>query len=183
MPTSFVNHLYLPLMRQINAPDLSIRAIVTTNSVLKVIIENRGSLTVQDALWVDVYVRSQTAPTKVNQRWRNVGEEGLVWGISAVLIKPGDALTLSIDDAYYMRGYSRLIGPIKPGTQLYAQVDSYNETTKYGSVLEADEIIADAYNNIASTTAASWIPVPSYPSPTAVPHNLVVPLPTSFPLP
>jgi hypothetical protein len=43
---------------------------------------------------------------------------------------------------------SHFSGTIKPGTAVYAQVDSAKAGSDYGAVLELDEILGLPYNNI-----------------------------------
>ena len=38
---------------------------------------------------------------------------------------------------------------------MYAQVDSYNPSTSYGTVLETHEMVGGAYNNIRGPVASS----------------------------
>lgn len=80
-----------------------------------------------------------------------LSREGLVWAVSgaALPLKPGQSLTLTIGDAYYMASHSAFSGTVLAGTPVYAQVDSANTMTNYGAVLEADERSGRTYNNIS----------------------------------
>ena len=70
------------------------------------------------------------------------GEVG--WGVERDL-SPGEALTLTVGDAYYVAAYSEVDWPLAAGTPVYAQVDSANEETDYGAVLENHEIVGAPY--------------------------------------
>ena len=69
-------------------------------------------------------------------------------------LEPGETLTLTLGDPYYRASLSNPGGPITAGTQLYAQVDSFNAATNYGAVLEQHERDGGAYNNISGPVAA-----------------------------
>jgi hypothetical protein len=99
-----------------------------------------------------VYINPHTVPTAVNQPWNALGNQGLVWAVNGgalASLVPGGEITLSVNDAYYAPGYSVVSWPIPVGTVFYAQVDSYNEDTTYGAVLETHEIAGRPYNNIS----------------------------------
>jgi len=66
----------------------------------------------------------------------------------ALPLEPGEAITLTIGDAYYWAEYSYVEWPLPPGTPIYAQVDSADADTTYGAILELDEIRGLPYNNI-----------------------------------
>jgi hypothetical protein len=71
-----------------------------------------------------------------------------VWDVTAD-IRPNEALTLTIGDAYTSREYTDFSGSLEAGTWIYVQVDSANALTDYGGVLEDHEVTGDPYNNIA----------------------------------
>jgi hypothetical protein len=80
-----------------------------------------------------------------------VGQQGLVWGVTGSARKalvPGASITLRLGDAYYDPEISVYSGALAPDTPLYAQVDSFNPATNYGTVLETHEASGGAYNNI-----------------------------------
>ncbi len=148
--------VYLPLVLKgiKTAPDLVVERLIATNNTVTVIIKNQGNGPVVDAFWVDVYIKPTTPPTGVNQHWHNLGSQGLVWGIkggSALPIAPGQAITLTINDAYYKPEFSHFSTPLV--APIYAQVDSVNLTpgVTYGGVLEDHEMTGGTYNNITST--------------------------------
>jgi len=45
--------------------------------------------------------RPQPPPTRVNQTWDQLGDEGLVWGVTAAALPlaPGEAITLTVGNA------------------------------------------------------------------------------------
>ena len=70
-----------------------------------------------------------------------------------------------MNDAYYDPDISVFPGNLQPGTPIYAQVDSFNPSTSYGTVLEKHEAIGEPYNNIygpvlsvEATTSGSELP-------------------------
>ena len=63
-------------------------------------------------------------------------------------LEPGDAITLTVGDAYYWPDHSNFSGVVPAGTSIYVQVDSANAETNYGAVLESHEIAGGPYNNI-----------------------------------
>jgi hypothetical protein len=81
-PLSSPASIYLPLLARdgINAPDLVVESLTAGGSQITVTLRNQGNAPVVDAFWVDVYLDPATAPTGVNQRWQDLGSQGLVWG-------------------------------------------------------------------------------------------------------
>jgi len=137
-------------------PDLVVSSITVSDGKLQVTIRNNGQLAAVEPFWVDGYINPNSAPTRVNQLWLNLGNRGATWGVvgSVLPLEPGVSLTLTVGDSYYRSVLSAPGGPITAGTQLYAQVDSYNSTTNYGTVLEVHERDGGAYNNILGPVAA-----------------------------
>lgn len=145
--------MYLPLLfkHYVGAPDLQVQRIVVTGGDVEVVVENQGNAPVTDEFWVDVYIDPGLPPAAVNQSWDQLCSQGLVWGVTERALPalgPGGALTLTIGDDYFVEAYSLFDGALAPGTQVYAQVDSYNADTSYGAVLESHEITGGDYNNI-----------------------------------
>jgi PKD repeat protein len=145
--------LYLPLIanQSVAAPDLVVADLTATSNGIQVVIKNQGTAPVLNEFWVDVYVAPAAAPTHVNQTWAMLGEQGLVWGVTAEALPtlvPGGVMTLTLNDAYYQADLGHVAWPVPAGTALYAQVDSANATTSYGAVLETHEILNWPYNNI-----------------------------------
>ena len=161
--------IFLPIVTNnyVSAPDLVVDELTVSDDSIEVTITNQGDTAVTDAFWVDVYINPGTPPTAVNQTIDTLNCEGVVWGVtdSALPLLPGDSLVLTLDDAYFAEGHSRLSLPVAVGTAVYAQVDSANTNTTYGNVLENHESNGGVYNNIAQmtvTTAVSLsVPVPS----------------------
>jgi len=155
------HYAYLPLLARnyIAAPDLVVQSVTATGDSVQVVIENQGSTPVTDEFWVDVYVNPSPAPTGVNQLWPDLADEGLVWGVKAAALPlaPGDVLTLTVGDAYYVPEHSQVAWPLAEGTPVYAQVDSWNAVTTYGAVLENHEITGGVYNNISSTVSTAGL--------------------------
>jgi hypothetical protein len=143
---------YLPLVTNnyVVAPDLVVDNIIATSDAITVVVENVGNAPVTDEFWVDLYIDPNPAPTTVNQIWVDLADEGATWGVTTAVLPltPGDVLTLTIGDAFYASEYSHIDWPLAAGTQVYAQVDSWDGSTVYGAVEEAHEIIGGAYNNI-----------------------------------
>jgi hypothetical protein len=149
--------LYLPVIVSgfTPAPDLVVDNLEASSNAVSVTIKNNGTAPVVDAFWVDVYLNPTAAPTNVNQRWQDLGSQGLTWGVqgAALPFDPGESLTLTIGDAYYFADLSNFSTPLPIGSTVYAQVDSVNFLTTYGNVQENHEISGGTYNNISSTTS------------------------------
>jgi uncharacterized repeat protein (TIGR01451 family) len=143
---------YLPVttFSSSKGPDLVIRNISITSDDIQVVIENAGDISVSTEFWVDVYIDPVPPPTTVNQIWSDLADEGIVWGVTATALPlaPGETLTLTVGDAYYVPEYSHVSWPLATGTQVYAQVDSWDSSTTYGSVRESHEVAGEPYNNI-----------------------------------
>jgi hypothetical protein len=146
VPTRYV--VYLPIVLRQRAPDLIVRSVSVSPSVLlvdqpatiTVVIENIGGLSVEP-FWVDLYINPDLAlmPPQVNQTWDMVGSQyGLAWWVTQTLA-PGEQITLTslsyVIDYSDWPGYFNCFGP----HILYAQVDSYSSATTYGAIAEADE--------------------------------------------
>jgi len=150
--------IYLPVVmkKYVGAPDLVVKELVAAPNQVQVVIENVRDTPVEDEFWVDVYINPATPPTRVNQMWQNVGDQGLVWGVTqdALPMLPGDALTLTVGDAFYWPSESNVNWPLVEDAPVYAQVDSAGDPA-YGGVLEGHEIMEWDYNNIAETTVGA----------------------------
>jgi len=148
-----LHQLYLPLVlnNHIGAPDLVVQELTVTESDVQVVLLNQGTIAVDQEFWVDVYIDPDPLPTRVNQIWNDLCDEGLVWGVQAwsLPLEPGETLRLSVGDVNYSHEHSGFSGLIPGDAAVYAQVDSANTEAAYGAVLEIDEITASAYNNIA----------------------------------
>jgi hypothetical protein len=155
----FSGKTYLPLIMRnyVSAPDLVVTSLQASTGNVQVVIKNQGSEAAVDSFYVDVYIDPHPAPVAVNQIWSDGrSEQGLVWGVTSDL-QPGQALTLTIGDAYYLPLFSMFTGTLPIGTPVYAQVDSLDLLTSYGAVRENHEITGLPYNNIlgpVSSTAA-----------------------------
>ncbi len=145
--------IYMPMvaMNHVPAPNLVVKRIVATPDNVQVVIQNVGDRPVTDEFWVDVYIAPEAEPTGVNQTWSRLGEQGIVWGVTAdalPALTPGGVLTLTVGDAYYWADLSHVAWLLADETQVWAQVDSANTATDYGAVLESHEVIGGEYDNI-----------------------------------
>jgi hypothetical protein len=144
--------LFLPCIPKgaVVRPDLVVDRLEATGSSVTLVLRNIGNGPVRDEFWVDVYLNPNPPPTHVNQPWTDLSPEGLVWGVVPPLLPlmPGEALTLTVGDAYFWPSHSYVVWPIEQGTAVYAQADSYNMATTYGAVLEIHEVTGAPYNNI-----------------------------------
>jgi uncharacterized repeat protein (TIGR01451 family) len=136
--------VYLPLiMYGVGPPlaDLVVSEITTSGGSLHVTVKNIGQLAAAESFWVDAYINPTSAPVRVNQLWNAVGNRGATWAVlgSVLPLEPGETVTLTQGDVYYRPTLSNPGGPITAGTQLYAQVDSFNATSSNGAVLETHE--------------------------------------------
>jgi uncharacterized repeat protein (TIGR01451 family) len=116
--------LYLPLVvnQFTSVPDLVVHELLVSETGVTVVSGNIGNAPVTTPFWVDVYFNPAPAPTAVNQTWQMLGEEGLVWGVTTPIL-PGQMLTLTIGDLYFVPEESNFSGVIVAGTAVYAQVD------------------------------------------------------------
>jgi ELWxxDGT repeat protein len=144
------------------APDLIVDDIAVTAQDVQIVIRNVGSapLLAGNDFWVDLYINPQSPPVAVNQIWEDLGDAGLVWGVSTagLYLAPGDELVLHIGDTHYARSKSRYPEVLPTGSTIYVQVDSANVHTDYGGVLETHEISHSAYNNISSIILTDAVP-------------------------
>jgi hypothetical protein len=143
---------YLPITSRnyAQAPDLVVRDLVATANDVQVVIANEGNAPSNESFWVDVYIDPSPPPSHVNQIWPYLADEGLVWGVEAVL-QPGETIALQVGDAHYFEEYSLVSWPLALGTPVYVQIDSAGNDN-YGAVWEMDEILGTSYNNIDDTT-------------------------------
>jgi hypothetical protein len=145
-------HLPLIMHAYATAPDLVVEQLTATSLGVQVVIKNQGNAAATDDFWIDAYIDPDPAPTRVNQIWNELADEGLVWGVT-VDLAPGEAITLTVGDGFFVPAYSHVNWPIPSGTPVYVQVDSADADTAYGAVLETHEIVGEPYNNIAGTYA------------------------------
>jgi VCBS repeat-containing protein len=166
-------YVYMPVVanRYAVAPDLVVQSLTAGSNGVQLVIANQGNAPVVNEFWVDAYLDPRAAPTRVNQTWLDLADQGLVWGVTRSALSkliPGGSLTLTAgtsgSDPYYVPDLSAISWPLRPGTILYAQVDSYDPSTIYGAVRETHELLGGAYNNIrgpiGSTAGATAEAVP-----------------------
>jgi len=151
--------VYMPLlMHNVGPPlaDLVVSDITTSGGILHVTVKNIGQLAATESFWVDAYINPTSAPVRANQLWNAVGSRGATWAVigSVLPLEPGETLTLIQGDGYYRPSLSNPGGAIAAGSQLYAQVDSFNPTSSNGAVLETHERDGGPYNNILGPVAA-----------------------------
>ena len=158
-----VSRLYLPLILKIDDtvlyPDLVVADAQITPLDVTVVIKNQGDAAVNniDEFWVDLYVAPNSPPTAVNQKWQDLSNEGIAWGITAnaLPVAPGDVMTLTLDSPYKVISETKYIGNLAVGTPIYVQVDAVDYDTDYGAVQENHEANGGAYNNIRAFTVAN----------------------------
>lgn len=165
-PTTFtiqeLTAVYLPIIMNnaANAPDLVITAVSASSNHIEVTIQNQGTAATATGFWVDFYIDPSAPPTGPNQLWYDLADEGLAWGVTA-LLTPGQSLTLvystepGAPNQYFIPEESLYNGTLPAGTLIYAQVDSAREGVSYGGILETHEILGGPYNNIISGTAVT----------------------------
>ena len=147
--------VYLPMVvnnLSLKAPDLVVESITIEGAAVEVVIANQGlgMVPAEAAYWVDLYV-NPTAVPQLNDSWQNLGDEGVVWGVTGEQLSPGEALSLSLNDTYFNPSLSNYTGQLAPGSVIYVQVDSINTETSYGEVREEHEITGGPYNNVMGT--------------------------------
>jgi PKD repeat protein len=151
--------IYLPLVvHNLQLfPDLVVDSITVSSNDVQIVIRNQGDAAVAlaDEFWVDLYLNPDTAPTHVNEIWQDVGDEGLVWGITDVsALVPNGTLTINLSHPSFMPEFSNFSGTFASGDVVYVQVDSAHINTTYGAVLENHEQENLPYNNINTTTVS-----------------------------
>jgi len=160
--TTVYAYVRLPLVfrNYLVAPDLVVQSVTATRNSVQVVVKNEGNGPVSDEFWVQVYIDPDPAPTGVNQLWYDLGDEGMLWGVTsaALPLAPGDTITLTYGDVYYWPSLSRFYKSLAAGTPVYAQVDAWNEATTYGAILESHEVTGDTYNNISGPFYRTAIP-------------------------
>lgn len=165
-PTTFtiqeLSAVYLPIImnQAVSAPDLVITAVSASSSQIELTIQNQGNTATTSGFWVDFYINPSAPPTGPNQLWYDLADEGIAWGVTA-LLAPGQSLTLvystepGAPNQYFVPEESLYNGSLPAGTLIYAQVDSAREGVAYGGILETHEILGGPYNNIISGTAVA----------------------------
>lgn len=155
--TPQVIHLPAACRRYAHGPDLTVTSIHVDADGIAVTVHNAGNAPVVDGFWVDLYVAPREAPTAVGQIWQDLGEWGMVWGVTgdALPLAAGASLTLRGGDALYDARYSVMPETLPAGTEVYAQVDPVASASSYGAVLEIDELDGGASNNIAGPVIVS----------------------------
>lgn len=132
-----LHKVYLPQIVVNWGPDLVVESLSAGGDQVTVTIRNLGPATVLDKFQVDVYI-NLTSPPAINQIWSDLTTEGLRWAVTKPL-QPGEKLTLTIDDPYYLP-FQSTFNPLTPGTPIYVQIDSYNQQlTQYGAIMEIRE--------------------------------------------
>jgi len=142
--------IYMPMIFSnfVPGPDLTVEYILVTENNVEITLMNIGNMPVTEAFWVDLYIDPDPEPTGVNQRWEQLSNHGLVWGVTDVsALVPGGSLTLDMNHPSFMPNYSNIPANFTPEMRIYVQVDSFADGT-YGGVLELDEINEGIYNNI-----------------------------------
>jgi uncharacterized repeat protein (TIGR01451 family) len=142
------------------APDLVVENIIATSNAVTVTIRNQGTQSVPDApayeFWVDLYINPSHVPG-YNETCQTMGCKGAAWGVTSsatalptlLPIAPGEVVTLTTGGDYYWPSKETIDWPLSQGDAVYAQVDSANAATSYGSVLENHEITGGPYNNVS----------------------------------
>jgi hypothetical protein len=166
-----LHRLFFPsvVSRYAIAPDLVVGSLTATATNVELEIQNQGLAPVANAFWVDVYINPSRAPAAVNETFDTLGTYGLAWGVygeALSALTPGGSVTLRMGDAYYYPDISVFPAVLSRGTPVYAQVDSFNPDTGYGTVLESHEATGGPYNNIAGpvfsvtgvASGSTWVP-------------------------
>lgn len=127
--------VYMPLVLSKVGPDLVVTEI--SLNPLRVSIANQGAGDA-GAFWVDVGVDPQHLPV-VNEVWHEWGSPyGAAWQVPA--LRGGDALTLTLNDAWYQPTQSRWPAGFSAGEhRLWAYVDSWGVPYPWGGVQETAE--------------------------------------------
>lgn len=157
-----ISKVYLPIVTKnsgVSGSDLVIQSLTADAHQVEIVLKNVGDEPVQQTqeFWVDFYINPRPAPAAVNQLADDGRcNYGLVWGVPTreLPIYPGETRTLTYSseagapNTYLSVSLSHFPASLAAGTPVYAQVDSANILTTYGSVLEVHEKTGNAYNNI-----------------------------------
>ena len=148
--------VYLPLVvkNTMQAPNLVVKEVTATSDDVQVVIENQGNSVTSRGFWVDAYIDPDSSPTAVNQMWHELGSQGIAWAVMETM-DPGEVITLTFNGTYYDDVRSYVVWPLATGAPVYAQVDSYDEATTYGSILEDHEITGGSYDNISGPVSVT----------------------------
>ncbi|MEM9773585.1 MAG: Calx-beta domain-containing protein [Chloroflexota bacterium] len=165
-PTQIQAKIYLPitnfLAERVSGPDLVVSDIEIGRTDIIVTIKNIGDEPVTRPFWVDSYINPTQAPTRVNQPFDSLTNDGFVWGIEltgndegAILpLDPGEEVVLTVGGQYYREDVSKFpTGVIQSGVTVYVQVDSFGTSPVYGQIEENHEMSGGGYNNISSAVA------------------------------
>lgn len=161
--SSAVQQQFLPIIVRSGpqGADLIVEKVAVTASGTEVTIRNVGDLTVrsEDGFWVDLYINPASPPTAVNQTIQELHSQGLVWGVfsPALQLDPGQSYTLRVGDTYFVSEKSNIPPRINAGSIIYVQVDSANEDSDFGGVVEVHEVNGGSYNNIQKTVTDALI--------------------------
>jgi hypothetical protein len=136
--TGEIKRLYLPLILKnvVFLSDIIVESMAAGASDITITLKNQGTTVVTNPFWVDVYF-DPAAPPQLNQPWDTLAAHGAAWGVTTPLA-PGQALTLTLNDAYFYPEYSSA-PPFPLNVPVYALADSINHATAYGNVLEINE--------------------------------------------
>jgi len=156
---TIIRRYYLPLVirNYIPRPDLVITSLLVTSDGVQVVIKNQGDSPVVDEFWIDFYVNPLPPPVAVNEIWDDGrADQGIAWAITNLLdpatqplpLLPGQSFTVAFRDALMVADYTWIAFPLPAGAPVYAQVDSANDLTDYGGVLETHEARGGPYNNV-----------------------------------
>jgi hypothetical protein len=129
--------------------------------VVTVIVTNTGSMGTGNGFWVDFYVDPSTPPTQANQRWDQLGSEGIAWAVSA--LGAGESIVLTSDGSggglSPSTDHTRWSGSLSGGSHnLYVYADSFSSNgSASGGILESDETNnSDALNvNVSGSLISS----------------------------
>ena len=111
LPLVMRNYVYVPgSLPTTSSTDLTVDRITVLTDTVRIVLRNTGTVSVTDDFWVDLYINPSAPPTHVNQPWQELSAQGAVWGVTAPVIplRPGEAVTLTVDDLYYWYEYSKL---------------------------------------------------------------------------
>ncbi|MGH2541577.1 MAG: hypothetical protein ACRDIB_02190 [Ardenticatenaceae bacterium] len=109
---------------------------------------NNGTVDITQPFRVNLYFDPQSEPDEPNQTWDELATYGGYWLVSeaALLLEPGEALQLSLDDPSYQAAGSNYPATLEELTTYAIQVDTLDQVT------EVDELTGGPYNNIALLT-------------------------------
>jgi len=190
LPLVLKGYQYIPPRPDLVVQDISVdpaQPVAGEPVTLTVTIANVGQVAITDRFWVDLYIDPDPAgfPITVNKVWNDLCQYGIAWYVyisPTDPLEPGETLVLDSlhpDDPTNPDAiYSYFPGTLAVGDHtLYALVDSWNEASSLGLIVEADEgnnllgpvVVTVGVTSVHSLATPTTVPLDVLPRPTVAP--------------